>query len=101
MFKSNKELSETVKNLAKGTYYIKVSANSGAYTNKDYSISVTRTESTPWWQAFIQRIKAIDWSNLKDMFSFMTKIPWAQVIPILVQTGKRLVEFIKIVLNRV
>ncbi|MBR3439109.1 MAG: hypothetical protein IKH13_06380 [Clostridia bacterium] len=101
VFKSNKELSETVKNLAKGTYYIKVSANSGAYTNKDYSISVTKTESLTWWQVFIQRIKAIDWSNLKDMFSFMTKIPWAQVIPILVQTGKRLVEFIKIVLNRV
>lgn len=100
-FTSSKELSKAVKNLAKGTYYIQVSANSGAFTNKDYSVTVKRNaDSKPWYVQFLENLKKIDWSNLKSMFAFLTKINWAQVIPILVQTGKRLVEFIKIVFPR-
>ncbi len=98
--KTTKDFQETVKKLPKGTYYIKVSANSGAFSNKDYSISITKSQNRPWYLVFIDNLKAIDWSNFKTMFSFLTKLNWAQIIPILVQTGKRLVEFIKIVFPR-
>ena len=100
-FTSKEPFEDTIKSLAKGTYYIQVTANSGSFTNKDYSISVTSVTTKPWYVQLRDAFVGQDWSNLKIMFSFLTKLNWAQIVPILVQTGKRLVEFIKIVLNRV
>ena len=91
---------ETVKKLAKGTYYIQVSANSAAFSNKDYSVSVTKSEPKPWYVTFIENLKKIDWSNFKNMFAFLTQVDWSTQIPRLIATGKRLVEFIKLVFPR-
>ncbi|MBR6005375.1 MAG: hypothetical protein IK063_04005, partial [Clostridia bacterium] len=64
------------------------------------SISVKKSETKTIWQEFIENLKKIDWTNFKRMFAFLKEVDWSTQIPRLIETGKRLVQFIKIVFPR-
>ena len=101
-FTSYKDMSET-ETLEPGTYYVRVTGVSSAFSNKNYFVFLTFEEDPGPMNIItiiinlVKTIRNLDWSAWKPFLDWLKNIDWVASVKIWYNAIKRVIEFIKII----